>query len=124
MRRKLIDLVASMCLVASVAVPAAAQEAARVVADGTMWMQSPPEERKAFLIGAANMMALESSYARRRGTPPPLAGTKASAALEHMTLDEITDRVTRWYEANPGRRATPVIGVIWMDIVEPGVARK
>jgi hypothetical protein len=124
MKRKLIELVATACLVASFAVPAAAQEAARVVADGTMWLQSPTEERRAFLIGAANMMALESSYAKKRGTPLPLAGTKASAALEHMTLDDISDRITRWYEANPGRRATPVIGVIWMDIVEPGVARK
>jgi hypothetical protein len=124
MTRKLFDLVATVCLVASLAVPAAAQEAARVVADGTMWLQSPTEERRAFLVGAANMMALESSYAKKRGTPPPLAGTQASAALEHMTLDQITDRITRWYEANPGRRATPVIGVIWMDIVEPTAARK
>jgi hypothetical protein len=138
MKRKLIDLVAVACLVASLAVPAATQavpaatpavpavtqEGARVIADGTLWLESPPEVRKAFIVGAGNMMALEATYAKKRGAPPPLAGTKAAMALEHMTLDEISDRITRWYEANPGRRATPVIGVLWMDMVEPGVARK
>lgn len=124
MARKLIDLVAALCLVASLAVPAAAQDGARVVADGTRWLQSSPEERKAFIIGASNMMALESAYARKKGTQAPLAGTKAGAALEHMTLDQMTDRITRWYEANPGRHAVPVIGVIWMDMVEPDPTRR
>jgi hypothetical protein len=124
MTRKLIDLVATVCLVAGLAVPAAAQDGARVIADGTLWLQSSPEERKAFIVGAGNMMALEAAYAKKKGTPPPLAGTQASAALEHMTLDQITDRITRWYEANPSRRTMPVIGVIWMDMVAPGSARK
>jgi hypothetical protein len=126
MKPKLTDFVATLCLVASLAVPAAAQDGAqvvadrpRVVADGTRWLQSTPEERKAFIIGASNMMALESAYAKKRGTQAPLAGTKAAMALEHMTLDQMADRITRWYEANPGRRATPVIAVIWMDMVEP-----
>jgi hypothetical protein len=124
MTRRLIDLVAALCLVASLAVPAAAQDGARVVADGTRWLQSSPEERKAFIIGASNMMALESAYARKKGTPSPLAGTRAGAALEHMTLDQITDRITRWYDANPSRRTMPVIGVLWMDIVEPDTSRR
>jgi hypothetical protein len=124
MARKLIEVVATLCLVASLAVPAAAQDGPRVVADGTRWMESSPEERKAFIIGASNMMALESAYARKKGMPSPLAGTKAAAALEHMTLDQMTDRITRWYQANPGRRDMPVIGVIWMDMVEPDTSRK
>jgi hypothetical protein len=124
MTRKLIDLVATLCLVAGLAAPAAAQDGARVVADGTRWLQSSPEERKAFIIGASNMMALESAYARKKGTQAPLAGTRAAAALEQMTLDEMTDRITRWYAANPGRRSMPVVGVIWMDMVEPDPTRR
>jgi hypothetical protein len=124
MARKLIDLVATLCLVASLAAPAAAQDGARVVADGTRWLQSSPEERKAFIIGASNMMALESAYARKKGTQAPLAGTRAAAALEQMTLDQMTDRITRWYEANPSRRSMPVVGVIWMDMVEPDPTRR
>jgi hypothetical protein len=135
MTRTPIDLLATLCLVASLAAPAAAaaqdsaravaygasgaRDAADVVAQGNRWLQSSPQERKAFLIGASNMMALEAAYARKRGTPSPLAGSKAGAALEHMTLDQISDRITRWYEANPGRRQTPVIGVLWSELVEP-----
>jgi hypothetical protein len=126
MKRKLIEFAAAVCLAASLAVPAAAQEPAptQVIADGTLWMQSTPDVRKAFIIGAGNMMALEATYSKKRGTPPPLAGTRAASAMEHMTLDEVSDRITRWYDANPGRRTMPVIGVIWMDLVEPGVARR
>jgi hypothetical protein len=123
MKRKLIDLVATACLVASLAVPAAAQDGSQVIVDGNLWLQSPPDVRKAFIVGAENMMALESAYAKKKGTPLTLSGTKTSAALEHMTLDQISDRITRWYAANPDRRATPVIGVIWTDIVEPGAPK-
>ena len=68
MKCMFIELVATVCVVASLAVPAAAQDGARVVADGTLWLRSTPEERKAFIIGAGDMMALESVYARKRGT--------------------------------------------------------
>jgi hypothetical protein len=133
MARRLIELVATLSLVATLGVPAAAQDsalvvasgtrtvpdAAQVVAQGNRWLQSSPEERKAFIVGASNMMALESAYARKKGTPSPLAGTRAATALEHMTLDQISDRITRWYQANPGRRQTPVIGVLWTELVEP-----
>jgi hypothetical protein len=138
MTRRLIDLVATLCLVAGIAHTAGAQDSARmvaaggrpardaaeVIAAGNRWMRSSPEERKAFIIGASNMMALESAYAKKKGTQAPLAGTKAANALEHMTLDQMTDRITRWYEANPSRRTTPVIAVIWMDMVEPDTTRR
>jgi hypothetical protein len=122
MQRKLIQLVAMACLATGLAVPARAQDRPQVVVDGNMWLQSPADVRKAFIVGAGNMMALEATYAKKNGTTPPLAGTRAAAALEHMTLDQISDRITRWYEANPDRRSTPVIGVLWMDMVQSASA--
>jgi hypothetical protein len=124
MQRKLIQLVTMLCLVTGLAVPAGAQEPTRVVADGTQWLQSSPEVRKAFIVGAGNMMALEAEYAKKRGTPAPLAGSKAAAAMENLTIDQISDRITRWYAAHPARRTVPVIGVIWMDMVAPDSSRK
>jgi hypothetical protein len=70
------------------------------------------------------MMALEAEYAKKKGTPAPLAGSKAAAAMENLTIDQISDRITRWYAANPARRTVPVIGVIWMDMVVPDSSRK
>lgn len=98
---------------------AGAAQAQNVVVDGDMWLRSSPEIRKVFLVGAGNMVALENAYAKKKGTPPPTVGTMAAKAVEGMTLDQVSDRITRWYEANPDRRGTPVMGVLWLDIVKP-----
>ena len=102
--------------------PAAREHESRskkpLVVNGDMWLRSTADHRKAFLVGAANMLALESAYAKHMGTTPPPAGARAAKALDGMTLDQVSSRVTRWYEANPGRRTMPVIGVIWLDMVK------
>jgi hypothetical protein len=100
--------------------PASAQQ--RVVVDGDKWLSATPEARRVFLAGAANKIALESAYSKRDGTPQAAAGAMAAKAVEGMTLDQISERITRWYEANPGRRNVPVMGVIWFDIVAPGAS--
>jgi len=89
------------------------------VVDGNLWARSTLEERRAFLIGATSMIALEHAYARKHGTPASPASDKAAKAMGALTLDEIAARVSRWYAANPAKLATPVMGVIWTDIVEP-----
>lgn len=99
-----------------VAVPATAQH---VVVNGEMWLKSSPEIRKAFLVGAGNMIALEKAYATKKGTAQPAVGVMAAKAVEGMTLDQVSDRVTRWYQANPQRHDVPVMGVIWIDLVKP-----
>jgi hypothetical protein len=88
------------------------------------WLSATPEVRKAFLVGAGNMIALETAYSKKKGTPPPVAGAMASKALHGLTLDQISNRVTRWYEGNPSRRNMPVMGVIWVDMVDPGAGPK
>jgi hypothetical protein len=103
------------------AAPAAAQ---RVVVNGDMWLKSSPELRKAFLVGAGNAIALERAYATKKGIPVPPAGDAASKAISAMTLDQISDRITRWYEANPQRRNVPVMGVVWIDMVKPTLPPK
>lgn len=111
-------------LVAALAIaPASAQQAPAVV-DGELWLRSTPEVRKAYLVGAANMIALETAYSKKKGTPPPVAGTMASQALQGLTLDQVSNRITRWYEGHPGRRNLPVLGVVWVDMVGQGAGAK
>jgi hypothetical protein len=64
-----------------------------------------------FLIGAGNMIAAELAYAKRhsREAPPVSDG---------IILGDIETRITRWYEANPDKLSTPVMGVLWGDIVK------
>lgn len=95
--------------------------AQHVVVDGKLWMQSTPEIRKAFLIGAANGIALEKAYAEKTGTPAPQAGAIAAKAVDGLTLDQISGRITQWYEANPGRRDMSVMAVLWIDMVRPTI---
>lgn len=123
MKSKLIECAAAACLVAILATPAWAQDKAPIV-DGKLWLSSSAELRKAFLVGAGSMIALESAYAKKKGTPPPVAGAMAAKALDGLTLDEVSNRITRWYEANPERRNLPVMGVIWIDMVQPGAVKK
>jgi hypothetical protein len=96
-----------------------ASKAKPVIVNGDLWLKSTNDLRKAFLVGAANMIALETAYGRKMGTPTSPAVERATHALQGMTLDQIASRVTKWYEANPTRHDVPVIGVIWIDMVKP-----
>ena len=105
------------CVLVILAAPAWAQRGP--VIDGEMWLSSAPEVRKAFLVGAGNMIALETAYAKKKGTPTPTASAMTSTAISGLTLDQVSDRITKWYETNPGRRNMPVMGVVWVDMVQP-----
>jgi hypothetical protein len=117
-RRFLVSVLAAVLSVSASALPPPP------VINGDMWMNSSPEVRKAFLVGASNMITLESAYSKKKGTPAPVAGVMATAALDGLTLDEISSRITSWYAANPSRRNMPVIGVLWVDMVQPAGAAK
>jgi hypothetical protein len=101
-----------------------ASKARPIIVNGELWLKSSNDLRKAFLVGAANMIALEAAYAKKMGTPPPPAAGRATHALQALTLDQISSRVTKWYEANPTRHDVPVIGVIWIDMVKPDTTQR
>ena len=122
MKHKLFQYVAAASLSVVFAAQAWAQSSPPVV-DGNLWLNSSEEVRKAFLVGAGSMITLETAYSKKKGTPLPVAGTMATKALERLTLDQISNRITRWYEANPGRRNMPVLGVVWIDMVQPGTGK-
>lgn len=72
------------CALAILATSVWGQRAPGVV-DGEMWLSSAPEERKAFLVGAGNMMALETAYAKKKATPTPQASEMTSKAISGLT---------------------------------------
>lgn len=119
--RKVPQLLASAILAVGLIAPTMSF-AQRIIIDGNLWISSSPEIRKAFLIGAGNMAALEKAYATKKGTPQPPAAEAARVALQDVTLDQLSERITNWYKANPDRREYPVMAVIWTDIVKPSAA--
>lgn len=104
--------------IAFAALPVAAQMKRNgLVVDGGDWMSATQVERRAFLIGAANLIIAEEAYARNKKTAPAPVSAEITKAVANMKLDDIETRITRWYEANPSRMATPVMGVVWRSIV-------
>lgn len=95
-----------------------AQGANEIVVDGEDWMSATPVERRAFLVGAGNMIIAEAAYAKRnnREVAPVAAGI--IKGVDKVTLKDIEARVTRFYEANPSRLKTPVLGVVWSEYVK------
>jgi len=95
---------------------------AQAVVNGEVWMRSSDQERHSFIAGATSMIAAEEAYAKRHGTPRPVAGELINQQAGDLTVDQISKRITKWYEANPDRRKAPVMAVVWREIVKPGLA--
>ena len=110
--------VAAACLVVA-SVPAMAQKKDSIVVDGNDWISATAVERRAFLVGAGNMIVAENAYAKRRNVAAAPVSAQITKAVDKMTLADIEARITRWYETNPGRMSTPVMGVVWREIVKP-----
>jgi hypothetical protein len=97
---------------------ALAQKTNTLVVDGDDWMSASSSERRAFLVGAANVVIAENAYAKRRNVAPAPVSDRLTSATRNLKIADIEARITRWYEANPGKRSTPVMGVVWQDLVK------
>jgi hypothetical protein len=105
------------CIVAATS-PAIAQNKDSLVITGNHWMKASTSERRVFLIGAGNMIAAELAYAKRHSREAPPVSDGIIKAVKDLKIGDIETRITRWYEANPDKLSTPVMGVLWGDIVK------
>jgi hypothetical protein len=105
--------------ISTVAAPAWAQSKNdELVVNGTDWMSSSVRERQAFLVGVANMIMAEGAYAKKNNQATPPVSAQIINATQTAKIGDIEARITRWYEANPSKVATPVMAVVWQDIVQ------
>ncbi|MDG4551494.1 MAG: hypothetical protein P9F19_18750 [Candidatus Contendobacter sp.] len=94
------------------------------VITGEQWTSSSPEVQKAYLIGIANLMQVETAYYAKN--PPTHAQNfvpRLVKGLRGQTLDSVRDGLNRWYAANPDRLQRPVIETIWFEIAVPGLQK-
>lgn len=110
----LVRWLVAACLAAA-ATGAVAQKADRLVVDGDDWLSATVVERRAFLVGATNMIIAEEAYAKRRNLAPAPVGTQLTKGVGTLSVPEVEARITRYYEANPGRRSAPVMGFLWQE---------
>ena len=99
---------------------ASAQEVPLVT--GEHWTKSTPEQKKAYLIGVANVIQIEAAY---QATNPPTDAQsvvpRAVKGLKGHTLDTVRDGLDRWYASHPDRMQRPVVETIWFEMVVPGL---
>ena len=101
------------------AVPAAADVP---LVDGTHWVRSSEDVKKAYLVGVANVVQIEAAYnadnaeAMKTGFSPRLV-----KGIQGQTLSTVIEAMDKWYAANPGRLDRPIIETMWFEIVVPGL---
>lgn len=101
---------------------ARADEIAQVT--GVHWTKSSEDQKKAYLIGIANIAQIEIAY---EGTNQPSDEQsiipRLARGLKGQTLDSVREALNRWYAANPARLDRPVIETIWYELVVPGLKK-
>ena len=94
------------------------------VVTGAMWTQSPEAVKKAYLIGIANTIQVESAY---EGASPPSDAQsivpRLVRGMKGQTLDGVREGLDKYYAANPDKLQRPVIETIWFEMVVPGLAK-
>src|SRR5512143_1718972 len=91
---------------------------------GEHWTKSTDQVKKAYLVGIANVLQVETAYA---GTSPP-SDTQSIVprfvkGLKGQTLDTVREGLDKWYAANPDRIQRPIIETVWFEMVVPGLQK-
>jgi hypothetical protein len=98
--------------------PGPARAELRVV-DGNLWAASSVAEKRAYLIGVANVVAVNRVVQAKLDKPDqPTTNDRIDAALDVGTIDSAIKQIDGWYAANPSRKDVPVLGVVWMAMVK------
>jgi hypothetical protein len=91
---------------------------------GEHWVKSTDEMKKAYLIGMANIVLVETAY---EGMNQP---SDAQSILPRMvkglkghTLDSVRAALDKWYASHPDQLQRPVVETIWFEMVVPGLKK-
>ena len=80
---------------------------------GEQWTTSSEAVKKAYLVGLANMVQLQTAY---QGANPPSEAQsfvpRLTKGMQGQTLDSVRDGLDRWYAANPAKLKRPVLDII------------
>ena len=123
MKLQLRTAVAVTCMaLAMAAAPVRAAEVQMIT--GEQWTQSSEAVKKAYLIGLANMIQVQTAY---HGANPPTDAQsfipRLAKGMQGQTLDGVRENLDRWYAANPTRLKRPVLDIIWFEMAVPGLKK-
>ncbi|MBL8419570.1 MAG: hypothetical protein JNK92_02945 [Dechloromonas sp.] len=90
--------------------------------DGTHWVKSTEEVKKAYLVGVSNVIQLEVAYQADNPTPEGRSlAPRAAKGMTGQTLSGVLESLDKWYGAHPEQLQRPVLETIWFEIVVPGL---
>jgi hypothetical protein len=94
------------------------------VITGEHWTTSSEEMKKAYLVGIANFLQIETAY--QAENPPTDAQSivpRLVKGLQGQTLDSVREGLNRWYAGNPDQLQRPVIETVWFEMAAPGLQK-
>jgi len=94
------------------------------VITGEHWTTSSEEMKKAYLVGIANLLQVETAY--HAENPPTDAQSfvpRLVKGLQGQTLDSVREGLNRWYAENPDQLQRPVIETVWFEMAAPGLQK-
>ena len=115
-------VIAACMTVAMAAIPARAAELPLVT--GEQWTTSSEAVKKAYLIGIANLVQVQTAYFAEN--PPTDAQNfvpRMAKGMQGQTLDSVREGLDRWYAANPAKLKRPVLDTLWFEMVVPGLLK-
>ena len=91
---------------------------------GEHWTKSTDQVKKAYLVGIANAVQVETAYG---GTNPASDAQslvpRLAKGMKGQTLDGVREALDKWYAANPDKLQRPVVETIWFEMVVPGLKK-
>lgn len=115
-------VIAACMTLAMAAIPARAAELPLVT--GEQWTTSSEAVKKAYLIGIANLVQVQTAYFAEN--PPTDAQNfvpRMAKGMQGQTLDSVREGLDRWYAANPAKLKRPVLDTLWFETVLPGLQK-
>lgn len=107
----------------TMAVAAGGTRAAEIpMVTGEHWTTSSDDMKKAYLIGIANIVHVETGYtAENPPSDKQSVVPRLIRGLKGQTLDSVREALNAWYAAHPDQLQRPVIETLWFELVVPGL---
>jgi hypothetical protein len=87
--------------------------------DGTVWSKSTTVEKRSFLFGAGNMVALEYSIRMNRNEQPSKFVRGWVEVFKDRGWGDLEQGVDQYYVTHPDRMNEHVFHVIWTSMIKP-----
>lgn len=92
------------------------------IVTGQQWAASSEAEKKAYLVGIANLLEIERAYAGNSASSNDIS-LRFGKGMQGQTLDSVRQGLDNYYASNPAMIQHPVIETLWFQMVLPGLQK-